>query len=495
MKSLLQIRLLGLFFMFFGAVNAWSVCGNLNGDGVASSILDLTYLRSYLYYGGPAPVVMADAELDGCTGVGVLDLTFLISKIFRGGPAPTCPAPAFCPPYVDNGAPDSVKLVFTLPPTVGVNVPVIVECSVFVDTDPLSTIQFAWKWDNPDLQMDSATASPAFNSAMDLGRFFFLDTLIATTNAIQVAICSGTSSFLPHYPVNASGWSHAATYYMTASSWTGSSSLIIDTVQLTGDASTEYIFVRPEQQFHYPVWGGTIVFSDIDGDGIPISADNCPTIANPGQEDWDNDGTGDACNLTPTGSNVVVQIGTATTITFTQVNSSGTTGIVPSGTGPTPPASFGVVPLNNPVYYQISTTAAFTPPIEVCFIYNDFDLQFPLDEANLTLMHYEGSSWVNIKSSQDLTNNIICGTTNSFSYFALMESCCIGNRGDVNGDGADANILDLTFMVDRIFRGGPPSGCPKEADVNSNGSNPDVVDLTFLVDRIFRGGAAPGPCF
>jgi len=72
--------------------------------------------------------------------------------------------------------------------------------------------------------------------------------------------------------------------------------------------------------------------------------------------------------------------------------------------------------------------------------------------------------------------------------------CCIVNRGDVNGDGADANILDLTFMVDRIFRGGPPSGCPKEADVNSNGSNPDVVDLTFLVDRIFRGGAAPGPC-
>ena len=74
--------------------------------------------------------------------------------------------------------------------------------------------------------------------------------------------------------------------------------------------------------------------------------------------------------------------------------------------------------------------------------------------------------------------------------------CCVGIRGDVNLDGADANILDLTRLVDRIFRSWPtPPGCPGEGDVNSDGSiTSNILDSTFLVDRIFRGGPAPGPC-
>ena len=38
-------------------------------------------------------------------------------------------------------------------------------------------------------------------------------------------------------------------------------------------------------------------------------------------------------------------------------------------------------------------------------------------------------------------------------------SCCVDIRGDANGDGNDANILDLTFMVDFLFR---ESGDPGE---------------------------------
>jgi hypothetical protein len=78
--------------------------------------------------------------------------------------------------------------------------------------------------------------------------------------------------------------------------------------------------------------------------------------------------------------------------------------------------------------------------------------------------------------------------------FVITGSCCGGIRGDVNVDGADANILDLTFLVDRIFRGGPPAPCPEEADVNSDGATSNILDLTYLVDRIFRGGPAPGGC-
>jgi hypothetical protein len=38
--------------------------------------------------------------------------------------------------------------------------------------------------------------------------------------------------------------------------------------------------------------GGT----DTDGDGIPDSSDNCPTISNASQTDTDGDGVGDACD-------------------------------------------------------------------------------------------------------------------------------------------------------------------------------------------------------
>jgi hypothetical protein len=42
--------------------------------------------------------------------------------------------------------------------------------------------------------------------------------------------------------------------------------------------------------------------NDADCDGVPDDLDNCPTVANPGQQDNDGDGLGNVCDATPDGS-------------------------------------------------------------------------------------------------------------------------------------------------------------------------------------------------
>ncbi len=73
-------------------------------------------------------------------------------------------------------------------------------------------------------------------------------------------------------------------------------------------------------------------------------------------------------------------------------------------------------------------------------------------------------------------------------------TCCNhdGIRGDVNYDMA-LNVADLTYIVDYLFRGGPPPPCAEEGDVNGDGPT-NVADLTYIVDYLFRGGPPPAAC-
>jgi hypothetical protein len=67
--------------------------GNANGDDLIN-IFDVTYLISFLYKDGPAPVPYAICSGDpnglGCT-CNIFDVTYLISFLYKEGPAPvTC---------------------------------------------------------------------------------------------------------------------------------------------------------------------------------------------------------------------------------------------------------------------------------------------------------------------------------------------------------------------------------------------------------------------
>jgi hypothetical protein len=64
--------------------------GDCNANGIIN-VGDVTYLRNYLYYGGPPPIPYeaGDVNCDGIINVG--DMVYLQNYLWRGGPPPCDP--------------------------------------------------------------------------------------------------------------------------------------------------------------------------------------------------------------------------------------------------------------------------------------------------------------------------------------------------------------------------------------------------------------------
>jgi hypothetical protein len=132
------------------------------------------------------------------------------------------------------------------------------------------------------------------------------------------------------------------------------------------------------------------------------------------------------------------------------------------------------------------------PDSQLTDLHSVITAAFDYDMANGdTVAVYTVYASVRMDAARQVRIQELATRGRNFTYYF---TCCSGLRGDLNGDGAESNVLDLTFAVDRIFRGGGPATCPGEADVNRDKTPLDILDMTFLVDRIFRGGAAPQPC-
>ena len=76
--------------------DACSACGDINNDGNIN-LFDITYLNSYIYYGGPAPNLMQSADVNHSCSINMLDITYLINYVYYSGAAPNCPSAWPCP--------------------------------------------------------------------------------------------------------------------------------------------------------------------------------------------------------------------------------------------------------------------------------------------------------------------------------------------------------------------------------------------------------------
>jgi uncharacterized protein YjbI with pentapeptide repeats/protocatechuate 3,4-dioxygenase beta subunit len=125
---------------------------------------------------------------------------------------------------------------------------------------------------------------------------------------------------------------------------------------------------------------------------------------------------------TPTGTDVSVTpsesggLSANASISFSQVDTAGTTKLEVSTAGPEPSGfSLGL----RPTYYDISTDAAHTGPVTVCL---PFDPVAYSDASALRLYHFENGAWKDVTTSVSYFPTTICGVTASLSPFAIGQA-------------------------------------------------------------------------
>ena len=144
---------------------------------------------------------------------------------------------------------------------------------------------------------------------------------------------------------------------------------------------------------------------------------------------------------TPAGSEVTVEPTSDVSVTFSSVTSPGNTTFTPIAT-PEPP----VPDVSNALYFDISTTATFTGPVQISVRYDPSGFT---SEENIGLWHFENGVWENIRTSIDTLNNVVYGETSSFSPFAVaqMPHYWSGVLQPVNADGSSVFKLGSTVPV------------------------------------------------
>lgn len=117
---------------------------------------------------------------------------------------------------------------------------------------------------------------------------------------------------------------------------------------------------------------------------------------------------------TRVGTNVTVR-GSGMTLTFAQVTSAGVTTLSSDTSGNATPSGFMAAGIR----YDVTTTAAYLPPLDVCITYDPAALS-PGTESGLRFLHFENGAWADVTTSLNTSKSEICGRTQSLSPFAMV---------------------------------------------------------------------------
>ena len=122
---------------------------------------------------------------------------------------------------------------------------------------------------------------------------------------------------------------------------------------------------------------------------------------------------------TPPGMSVAVDLSGGSTaaggvsLMFGTVTAAGDTAVAIGNSGPPPPSGFT---LGSPaISYSLTTTAIYSGSITLCFNYVGISFL-----SGPQLFHFEGGAWTNVTTSVDAVHQIICGSVNSLSPFAIF---------------------------------------------------------------------------
>jgi hypothetical protein len=65
------------------------------------------------------------------------------------------------------------------------------------------------------------------------------------------------------------------------------------------------------------------------------------------------------------------------------------------------------------------------------------------------------------------------------------ESCCL-KAGDANND-TKLNLSDVSYIINRLYRGGPDFPCRDQADANGD-TKVNLSDVSYIINKLYRGG-------
>nr|MBN2276904.1 M6 family metalloprotease domain-containing protein [candidate division Zixibacteria bacterium] len=267
--------------------------------------------------------------------------------------------------------------------------------------------------------------------------------------------------------------------------------------------------------------------SDNDGYGDPgypdnrCPTDNCPTVSNPDQLDSDGDGLGDACDNCPYAYNTDQADSDGDEVGDACDNCSGiaNTGQEDADSDDVGDVCDNCVNTANPDQLN-SDEDAFGNACDNCpTVTNagqeDTDSDNVGDAcdnctylANTSQANSDADSLGDACDNCPAVDNLDQADGDSDTVGDACDNClevpnpgqedangngvgdaCDYTCGDADGSGA-VNILDVTFLINYLYKGGPAPDPEEAADVNHSLSI-NILDATYLINYLYKSGPAP----